>query len=762
MPTSTLDRRGFLQVTALAGGGLLLGSWFEPVRASAAGIGRDPADGFEPNAFIRITPDGAVTIMAKNPEVGQGIKTSLPMIIAEELDVDWAQVTVEQALSDASKYGRQFVGGSSSTPSNYDGMRRVGAAGRQMFLAAAAATWGVPASSCATHNGVVTHGPSGRKLTYGQLVAKAATLTPPDLQSVPLKDPGNFTIIGKPVRSVDTPAIVAGQPLFGIDVSLPGMAYAVYVKCPVFGGKVVGADLAAITTLPGIRHAFVVDGDADGTSSGLHSGVAIVADSWWQASQAAKRLKVTWDEGPTALQSSAGFAEQAAQLAQQTPQRNLRKDGDVETAFSGAAKTVEASYQYPFIAHATLEPMNCTATFAGGKAELWAPSQGPQSGAQEVARALGIDPSDVTVHIVRAGGGFGRRGFNDFMVEAATIAKTIGGPVKLVWPREDDMHHDYYRPAGFHYLKGGVDAQGRLVAWRDHFVSFGENGRFAATADLSGSEFPARFIPNFQVDTSLIPLGVPTGYLRAPGANALAFVIQSFIDELAVAAGRDPLQFRLDLLGPARMVDDSSMAQASGAGEEQAFGGRGAGRGRFSSGYDAGRARAVLELVRDKSGWDHRNPPAGTGFGVAFHFSHGGHFAEVAQVRVDADRMIHIEKIWVAGDIGSPIINPLNAENQTQGAVLDGIAQALGQEITIDRGRAVQSNFHNFLLLRHTQAPPEIDVHFVASDHPPSGLGEPPLPPVIPAVCNAIYAATGTRIRSLPIANAGFKVLRES
>ncbi len=760
--TATLDRRGFLQVTAVAGGGLLLGAYLAPARARAAQLAGTTADGFAPNAFIRIMPDGAVTIMAKNPEVGQGIKTSLPMLIADELDVDWSQVTVEQAMSDAGKYGRQFVGGSSSTPSNYTAMRRVGAAGRQLMLAAAAATWGVPVSACSTRAGVVTHQPSGRKLSYGQLVARAATLTPPDPQSVPLKDPRDFTIIGTPVRSVDTPAIVTGTPMFGIDVTLPGMLYAVYVKCPVFGGKVVSADLAAVTTLPGIRHAFVVDGTADGTRSGLHSGVAIVADSWWQAQQAAKRLKVTWDEGPTALQSSTGFAEQAAQLSTGTPERTLRKDGDVATALGQAAKTVEASYSYPFIAHATLEPMNCTARVSGTTAEIWAPSQGPQSGGEEVAQALGIDPANVTVHIVRSGGGFGRRGFNDFMVEAATIARTVGAPVKLLWPREDDMHHDYYRPAGFHYLKGGVDAAGRLVAWHDHFVSFGENGRFASTADLSPSEFPARFVPNFQLDTSLIPLGVPTGYLRAPGANALAFVIQSFIDELAIAAGRDPLQFRLDLLGPARMVDDNSAAEASGAGEERAFGGRGAGRGGFSAGYDAARARAVLELVRDKSGWDHRQPPAGTGWGVAFHYSHGGYFAEVAQVRVDDSKLVHIEKIWVAGDIGSPIINPLNAENQTQGAVLDGIAQALGQGITIDRGRVVQSNFHNFLLLRHTQAPPVIEVHFVTNDHSPSGLGEPPLPPVIPAVCNAIYAATGTRIRSLPIANAGFRVLRES
>jgi isoquinoline 1-oxidoreductase beta subunit len=732
--SARIDRRSFFKVSSIIGGGIMFAAYIDTLDAATAWAAA-PAGEFTPNAFIKIFPDGMVSIVAKNPEIGQGVKNMLPMIIADELDVEWKHVRVEQGLFDMRNFQNQGAGGSTATPSNWLPMRRVGAAARAMLVTAAAETWSVPESECSTAAGVVSH-TSGKKLRYEQLIDKASTVPAPDLSTVKLKDPKDFTIIGHSTLGVDNHSIVTGKPLYGIDMVLPGMLYACYHKCPVFGGKVVSANVDEIKAMPGIKYAFVVQGLEPLQLNTLVSGVAIVGDSWWQVQTARKKLNVVWDEGPTATQSSAGFAAQSLELSKQPAQRSLRKEGDFDGAMKSAAKTVEGAYFYPFLSHAPLEPQNTTAHFKDGHLEIWSPTQQPQSGSRQVAAALKMQESDLTIHISRSGGGFGRRLNNDYMIEAAFIATKIPEPVKLLWTREDDIQHDFYRPAGWHYFSGGVDAAGKLVAWRDHFVSFGEGNNFAPSANLSPNEFPAGFVPNLALDASVMPLGVPTGAMRAPGSNGIAFAVQSFIDELAHAAGKDPVQFRLDLL---------ANAQPAPPPPPPAPGGRGGGPR-----FDAARARGVLELVAERAGWGKTTLPKGSGMGVAFHFSHQGYFAEVVQATVAKTGAVKVDKVWLVGDIGSQIINPVHAENEAQGGALDGIAAALGQEITIENGRTKNTNFNTFPLLRMKQSCP-VDVHFLTTDNPPTGLGEPTLPPVLPALCNAIFAVTGKRVRSLPL-----------
>jgi isoquinoline 1-oxidoreductase beta subunit len=749
MSATSLDRRSFLRVTAIAGGGFVVAAYLDPAELLGQGRQGGAPEPLRPNAFITIHPDGKVTIVAKNPEIGQGVKTMLPMLIAEELDVDWNVVTVQQGDLDA-KYGNQSAGGSTATPSHWNSMRQVGGAMRAMLVSAAATNWGVPEAECTTASGRVIHAASKRSTGYGELAAKAATLTPPDFANVVLKDPKNYKIIGKPTRDVDNDAIVTGKPIFGIDAVVPGMLYAVFQKSPAFYGKVGSANLDHIKTLPGVKHAVVIDGGT--TANGLVTGIAIVADTWWQAQTARRQLQVTWTGAPGANDATAVFDKQAAELGAKLPAQASRMDGDLEAAYASAGKVVEATYTYPYLNHAGIEPMNATAHFKDGKVEIWAGTQQPTSARNTVATAVGIQPTDVSIHMYRIGGSMGRRLYNDHLCEAAAISKAIGAPVHLRWTREDDMAHDLFRPAGYHYLKGAVDKAGKLSAVRHHLVTPSANMQnpTASSANVT-NEFPVRFAPNYAAYTTLFQSSVPTGAMRAPGSNAIAFVAQSFIDELALAAGADPLQFRLDILSMP-MVTPAPPPNAPPGGAP-AGGGRGGGGPQWT----AERMKGVLELVRDKSGWGKTKLPRGTGMGVAFYFSHSGYFAEVAEVAVDAQKRVKVNKVWVAGDIGRQIINPLQAESQVQGSVIDGLGQLMGFEITIEDGAVVQKNFDEYPLLRIRNAPGVIEAHWVLSDNNPTGLGEPAMPPIIPAVCNAIFAATGQRVRSLPLNKLGYR-----
>lgn len=741
MTPANTSRRAFLRAAG-AGGALLIGMSAQGALAALGDAAPAAGADFVPNAFIRIARDGSVTLVSKQPEIGQGIKTALPMVIAEELDVAWDSVRVVQGDLDPQAYGSQGAGGSNSTPNNYENFRRLGATARAVLVQAAARSWKVAPAECATDGGVVLHAASGRRLAYGDLVEAAAKLPLPEAASVTLKDPASFKLLGKRIGGVDNAAIVSGKPLFGIDVQLPGMLHAQYVKCPVFGGKPLRANLEAVRALPGVKDAFIVEGGAN--LNGLRPGVAIVATSTWAAMRARRALEVEWDEGAAASHSWADFTAQAKKAGRQPGTTVLRKDGDVGAALTGAARTVEAAYSYPFISHASMEPQNCTAWVKpDGALELWAPTQNPNAGQALVSTTFGIPRERITMHIIRSGGGFGRRLSSDFIVEATAIALRLKDkvPLKLTWSREDDLQHDHFRPGGFHFLRGGVDQAGKVVGWHNHFVTFAnrveQDGksilRPGSGASLSPDEFPGRWLANCQLEQTALECSVPMGPWRAPGSCVFAWVFHSFIDELAHAGGRDPLALRLELLG-----DKDVVAPSVERGQP----------------YDVARMRAVLLAAADKAGWGKKKFARGQGQGIAFHFSHRGYVAQVAEVTVSKAGKVKVDRVVVAVDVGPTIINPSGAENQVEGSVIDGLSTLMFPELDLENGRIVQSNFHDYQLLRIGDAPSKIEMHFVKSDHPVTGLGEPPLPPLAPAVCNAIFAATGKRVRELPLSKA--------
>ena len=736
-----LSRRGFLKMTGVAGGGLVLGMSFSLPREAAA---QGSATVFEANAFVQVRPDNKIVIFSKNPDVGQGVKTSMPMIVAEELDVDWSQVEVAQADIDQARYGAQIAGGSTSIPSNWNSLRQAGASARAMLVSAASLEWGVPEAELTTDAGFVVHASSQRRVAYGALAERAATLPVPDAQSLRFKDRSQWKLLGQRITGVDNQKIVTGQPLYGIDQRLPNMVYATLVKAPVIGAKPVSANLDHIKSLPGVRDAFIVERLGSPiefviNGASILPGIAIVANSTWAAFQASKALEVTWDDTEAASDSWSGAVAEAQRLAGEQGAQPISSKGDVDAAFAGAKATPSGFYTYQFASHADLEPQNCTAWFKGDSIEIWAPTQTPTMAVPAIAQMLGLPNDKVTLHQLRGGGGFGRRLANDSVCEVAWIARQLGVPVKAQWSREDDMSFDFYRPGGFHSFKAAIDQQGKLSAWQDHFITFGRNGRPVTSADLGGQEFPVNALANARLTQTLLPSGMPTGPWRAPGSNALAFAIQCFLHECSVAAGRDHLEFLLE-------VFDGLPAPGAG---------RGGGRGGFGGGPNRDRAQAVIRLAASEAGWG-RQMPAGRGLGLAFHFSHQGHFAEVAEVSVDRNRKLTVHKVTVAGDIG-PIVNMSGAENQAQGSVVDALSTLMGLEITFEGGRVEQRNFDRYPILRMSQAP-EVAVHFIQSDNNPTGIGEPAFPPAAPAICNAIFAASGQRVRTMPLTKEGFTI----
>ncbi len=724
-----MKRREFIHVTAAAGGALMLGF-------TLTAQDKNTKKTFDLNAYLKISTDGTVTILAKNPEIGQGVKTSMPMIVAEELEVDWKTVKVEQSEIDRKKYGAQFAGGSTSIPTNFDTLRKAGATAREMLIIAAVQTWNadktitVEKKDCYAELGFVVHRPTKKKLGYGELVEAASKLKAPD--NPPLKDPKDYKILNTWQAGVDNQDLVTGKPLFGLDVRVPGMLFASIARAPRFGAKVVSVNDTRAKAVPGVKHVVTIEPSENPTE--LIGGVAVVADSTWAAMKGRNALEITWSDGSDKNESTESIRKAFQDLTSK-PAKVLRQQGNVDEVFASSKKVLEATYEVPFLAHVTMEPMNYTAHVTKDKCELWGPTQVPQSVQDLAARMTGLQPSAIKVNMARIGGGFGRRLMADYAAEAIFVAKAVQAPVQIVWTREDDVQHDFYRPAGMYKLKAALNDKGNVEAWHIRAAttsreSFRNPDRPAYTTEVFPDGFPSGFTPHFRMEYATPKSNVPRGAWRAPGHNATAFVDQSFTDELAVAAGKDPLQFRLETLGAPR-----EMPYRDHGGD-----------------YSVGRLTNVLKLVADKARWNERNKwlPKGHFLGIAAHVTFGTYIAEVAEVSIESGGKIKIHKVTAVVDCGQ-VVNKSGAANQIEGGIVDGLSMALYGKITIAGGAVQQSSFDDYPLLRMNEAP-KIDVHFVESTEAPQGLGEMSLPPVAAAVGNAIFAATGKRLRTLPLA----------
>ena len=711
--SNNLSRRKFIQTGAAAGGGLLL-SFYLPAFGKFRNAGLPAPVNFVPNAFIRIGTDDIITVIVNHSEMGQGAYTSLPMILADELDADWSKVRFEAAPVDPAynhtAFGMQMTGGSTSTNSEWDRFRKAGATGKYMLIAAAAQTWDVDASTCKAEKGCVIHTGTGRKLTYGQLVEKASAIAAP--AEVKLKDPKDYFLIGKPVKRLDTPEKINGTGIFGLDVKIPGLLTTVIARPPVFGGKVKGFDAAKAKSIPGIKHVLQMD-----------RGIAVIADGFWPAKLGRDALNIEWDDGNLATLNSKTQGEEYAALALQ-PGAVAKNDGDANGAISNAAKKLEAVYELPYLAHSPMEPLNCVADVKADSCEIWVGTQFQTAEMMTASRITGLPSSKIKIHTTLLGGGFGRRAVLDchFVAEAVQISNALKVPIKVVWTREDDIHGGYYRPRAYHKLSAGLDASGKLLAWKQNVVCQSfivgtplagmmvQNGVDGLTVE--GAANMPYAIPNLHVAWNMAPNGVPTLWWRSVGSSHTAFAVEGFIDELAKAAGKDPFEYRRILL------------------------------------EKSPRHKKLLEFVAEKAGWKKPLAP-GRGKGIAIHESFGSVVAQVAEVSITNNKTLKVHRIVCAIDCGQ-VINPDTVKAQMEGCIAFGLTAALYGEITFDRGRVQQGNFHNYRMLRMNEMP-KVEVHIMESTEPMGGVGEPGVPPVAPAVMNALYTLTGRRVRSLPL-----------
>jgi isoquinoline 1-oxidoreductase beta subunit len=705
---SPLSRRDFIAAGVAAGAGLVIG-FYLPHGSNGANGGV-----FSPNAFLKITPDNKVTVVVPRSEMGQGVHTSLPMILAEELEADWKQIQIEQAGA-SRLFGDQTTGGSASVRTTWDPMRRAGAAAREMLISAAALQWGVARTSCKAENGAVLHSDSGRRATYGELAMKAATLPVP--ADVPFKQAKDYKLVGKPIPRLDTPSKVNGTAEYGIDFRLPDMKYAVLARCPVIGGKVANFDDKEANKVSGVSYVGKI-GDAS---------IAVVADSVWSAMEGRRLLQITWDEGPNKDLNTTEIMEG---LRQSVSKKGvpLYSSGTV-TRLGG--RRIEAAYELPFMAHAPMEPGNATAHFQGSMCEIWAPTQVPQDVRDAAASAVGLDPDKVKVNVLLMGGGFGRRLEHDYGVEAALVSKAINGPVKVIWTREDDMRNSTYRPASYHKLSAVLDGQGWPLAFSHKLVTpsisaqKGQPGEGGVDPDLKDEAALVYSFPYASVEFVQTETPVPLGWMRSVYALQVGFANECFLDELAAAAGKDPLAYRLHLLAKD---------------EDIQF---------FDTTWKTARMRGVLQLAADKAGWG-KPLPAGHYHGIACFGCFSTYMAQVVELSMEQGQP-RIHRVVGAIDCGQ-VVNPTILQQQIHGGVVFGLANALRAKITIEKGRVVQGNFDDYAPLRMNEIP-TVEGYFVESTEAPTGAGEPPIPPLAPAICNAMYAATKKRIRALPISS---------